>query len=103
MQLMTKPITDKAEVSIDFPDKFYHGSFGHLSRYDVSVDAQGVHIALDRPGEDHRHVSFHLHHRLFTGIVDSIAEEVADHDEIADEHRRGLKQAVSKLAAALGE
>ena len=98
---MSKPVIDKAEVSIDFPDKFYHGSFGRSSRYDVTVDEEGVHIALDREGEDRRHVGFHLHHHLFSGILESIAEEVVTKGALSDVHRRQLKDAVAVLAKAL--
>lgn len=98
---MSKPVIDKAEVSIDFPDKFYHGSFGRSSRYDVKVDDEGVHIALDRPGEEQRHVAFHLHHHLFSGILDSIAEDVAGKDDLSDLHRDRLEEAVANLAQAL--
>ena len=98
---MSQRIADKAEVSIDFPDKFYHGSFGHSSRYEVNVDEHGVHIALDRPGEEHRHVAFHLHHHLFSGILESIAEEITDKNGLPDMHREQLKDAATKLAHAL--
>ena len=98
---MAKPIIDKAEVSIDFPDKFYHGSFGRSSRYDVKVDDQGVHIALDRPGEEQRHVAFHLHHHLFSGVLESIAEEISDHNGVPDTNRDQLKDAATKLVRAL--
>ena len=98
---MAKPIIDKAEVSIDFPDKFYHGSFGRSSRYDVKVDDQGVHIALDRPGEEQRHVAFHLHHHLFSGVLESIAEEITDHNGVPDANRDRLKDAATKLVRAL--
>ena len=97
---MAKPIVDKAEVSIDFPDKFYHGSFGHSSRYEVNVDEQGVHIALDRPGEEQRHVAFHLHHLLFSGILDAVADALAGNKELSDLHRAQLKEAATKLARA---
>ena len=98
---MSKPVVDKAEVSIDFPDKFYHGAFGHSSRYSVKVDDVGVHVALDREGEDHRHVAFHLHHHLFAGILESIADEVASQGALSDMHRDQLKDAVAALAKAL--
>ena len=98
---MSKPVVDKAEVSIDFPDKFYHGSFGRSSRYDVRVDEEGVHIALDRAGEDHRHVGFHVHHHLFAGILESVAEEVESKGALSDMHRLQLKDAVASLAKAL--
>lgn len=98
---MSKPIVDKAEVSIDFPDKFYHGSFGRTSRFDVNVDDEGVHIVLDRPGEERRHVAFHLHHHLFSSMLDALAEEIASTGKMPTEHRKDLKDAVSKMARAL--
>lgn len=98
---MSKPIVDKAEVSIDFPDKFYHGSFGRTSRFDVNVDDEGVHIVLDRPGEERRHVAFHLHHHLFSSMLDALAEEIASTGKMPAEHRKDLKDAVSKMARAL--
>lgn len=32
------PIADKAEVSVDFPDKAYMGSFGRHSQFDAYAD-----------------------------------------------------------------
>lgn len=98
---MSKPVIDKAEVSIDFPDKFYHGSFGRSSRYDVTLDGEGVHIALDREGEDRRHVAFHLHHHLFCGILESIAEELTDKGRLSDVNRDQLGEAVAAIGKAL--
>ena len=51
-----KPITDKAEVAIDFPDKAYIGAFGRHSGFEVSADAEGVTLKLSRPGDDSRTV-----------------------------------------------
>src|SRR6056297_2290046 len=62
--MVSRPISDKAEVSIDFPEKFYHGSFGHQSRYEVTADDEGVHIYLVRGGPERRHVGFHVHYQL---------------------------------------
>ncbi len=98
---MSKPILDKAEVSIDFPDKFYHGSFSRSSRYDVEVDDTGVHISLDREGEEKRHVAFHLHHQLFASIVTTIAAAVSRRSALSSEDRDRLKKAADKLAKAL--
>jgi hypothetical protein len=53
-QLMSTPITDKAEVSIDFPEKFYMGSFGADSRFDVTTDKEGVHLHLERADDEKR-------------------------------------------------
>jgi len=62
LEAMSEPIPDKAQVSIDFPHKFYMGSFGRESRFDVTADEEGVHIHLDRPGDERRHVGFHVHY-----------------------------------------
>ena len=43
-------IADKAEVSVDFPDKAYIGYFGHHSQFDAYADAEIVAIKLERPG-----------------------------------------------------
>jgi hypothetical protein len=48
------PIADKAEVSVDFPDKVYIGSFGRHSQFDAYADTDSVAIRLVRPGEDRR-------------------------------------------------
>ncbi len=98
---MSKPILDKAEVSIDFPDKFYHGSFSRSSRYDVEVDAEGVHIALDRAEGEKRHVAFHLHHHLFSSILDAVAEAIATKNDLQELDRERLKEAANKLAKSL--
>ena len=48
------PISDKAEVSVDFADKAYIGYFGRHSQFDAYADADSVAIRLVRPGEDRR-------------------------------------------------
>ncbi len=98
---MPNPIIDKAEVSIDFPHKFYHGSFGRSSQYDVKVDENGVHIALDRTTGEKRHVSFHLHHYLFGDILNAVADEIAEGSELTGQHRERLREAATKLAQCL--
>jgi hypothetical protein len=39
---MTKPIPDKAEVALEYPDKFYVGTFDRTSRFDAHLDATGL-------------------------------------------------------------
>lgn len=97
---MSKPIVDKAEVSIDFPDKFYHGTFSRSSRYNVSLDDQGIHITLDREEGEKRHIAFHLQHHLFSDILTAIADQVAT-TKLSDIHHQQLGDAVKKLAEAL--
>ena len=93
---MSQPITDKAEVSIDFPDKFYHGSFGRSSRFGVKADEHGAEISLDRPGEQRRHVTFHLHYYLLADIIAALGPALA-HADILPQGREKLSAAVRKL------
>lgn len=97
---MSRRITDKAEVSIDFPDKFYLGSFAGESRFDVSADDNGVHIWLERPGDEHRKAGFHLHYFLLADIFEAMAEAVGGDVAIGADHRRDLATAARDLATA---
>lgn len=92
---MSTPITDKAEVSIDFPDKFYMGSFGRGSRFDVTADAEGIHLHLDRQDGEKRHVGFHVHYYLLADLLQAIADAVAEVDKLEPEHRARLKEATA--------
>ena len=59
---MTKrPIVDRAEVGIDFPDKSYLGSFTRHSAFEAAADHEGVTIRLIRPGTERRQADIHLH------------------------------------------
>jgi hypothetical protein len=35
---MTKPITDKAEIALKYPDKLYVGTFERTSRFEAHLD-----------------------------------------------------------------
>ena len=37
---MTKPIPDKAEVALEYPDKLYIGTFERTSRFDAHLEAR---------------------------------------------------------------
>lgn len=41
-----KPITDKAEISVDCPDKLYFGAFGRLSRFEAHAEPESMAIKL---------------------------------------------------------
>lgn len=100
---MTRPIGDKAEVSIDFPDKFYMGSFARESRYDVTADADGVHLWIERLGAERRKVGLHLHYYLLAGVLDAMADVVGPDVAIDKVQRRHLADAARRLAAAFAE
>ena len=46
---MTKPITDKAEVALEYPDKLYVGTFEWSSRFEAHLDPTGIALVLERP------------------------------------------------------
>ena len=48
---MTKPIPDKAEVALEYPDKLYIGTFERSSRFDAHLDKTGISLSLQLTGE----------------------------------------------------
>jgi hypothetical protein len=58
---MTKPIADKAEIALEYPDKLYVGTFERSSRFEASVDSTGIALILERPGADDIRKSIHMH------------------------------------------
>jgi hypothetical protein len=95
------PIADKAEVSVDFPDKAYIGSFSRHSQFDAYADADSVAIRLVRPGEDRREAVMHLHYGLLADILVELAGSLAARDPLDELHRIELSDAAKRLAAAL--
>jgi hypothetical protein len=95
------PITDKAEVTIDFPDKFYMGAFGRDCSFDAHADADGVMIRLVHPSGEKREAEMHLHHFLFASILEDLAKSLAAREPIDEVHRQPLLAAAKNLVAAL--
>lgn len=98
---MSKPISDRAEVGIDFPDKTFWGSFGRDSRYDAGIDPEGVHIALSRAHGEKRNVGFHIHYFLLADILNDIADGLEAGGQLDEVHREPLQAAATKLRHAL--
>ncbi len=98
---MSKPITDKAEVGIDFPDKAYHGSFGRGSRFDARADGDGAHIRLTRTDGERRDVGFHLHYYLLAEILEDIARDLDAAPPLDEPHRERMQEAATALRHAL--
>jgi hypothetical protein len=100
---MSKPIPDKAEIALEYPDKFYVGTFEHSSRFEAQLDPTGVALTLTRPGAEDVRKSVHMH--LSFGLVAAILQELAasignlPKDDVA--HREQLADAVARLHAAL--
>jgi hypothetical protein len=98
-----KPITDKAEVSIDFPDKAYMGSFGHDSRFEVKAGTDEASIKLVNSRlEEKRVIEFHVHYYLLADILAELAEGIAKHPEIEPGRHDSLAKAAAALHKALG-
>ena len=95
------PIADKAEVSVEFPDKAYIGSFGRNSQFDAYADADSVAIKLVRPGDDRREAVMHLHYGLLAEILAELARSLALRHTLDEPHRAELYAAAKELCAAL--
>jgi hypothetical protein len=65
---MTKPLPDKAEVPLEYPDKLYIGTFDRTSRFDAHLDATGLSLNLERTGASDTRKTVHLH--LNYGLLD---------------------------------
>ena len=68
---MTKPIPDKAEIALEYPDKLYVGTFERSSRFAAHLDPTGIALMLERPGPDdvHKSIHMHIHFGLFADIL----------------------------------
>ncbi len=98
---MKRPIADRAEVALDFPEKYYYGSFDRDSTFDVKADSHGVHIDLDRRTGERRHVGFHIHFYLLAGIIEALAQALSKRDIMTPSQRDALTRAVSQLDKSL--
>ena len=98
---MSKPITDKAEVSIDFPEKFYMGSFGRGSRFDVTADDEGVHLKMEHTVGEKRRVGFHVHYILLADLLTAIGEALSHNGSLDQERREALQDATQVITRSL--
>ena len=100
---MTKPITDKAEVALEYPDKLYVGTFERSSRFEAHLDPTGVALILEHPGADDVHKSIHMHINfgLFADILADLALSVGRVPKDDVMHRDQLIKAVAELHTAL--
>jgi len=100
---MAKPISDKAEIALEYPDKFYVGTFERSSRFEAHLDPTGIALILEHPGAEDVRKSIHMHINfgLFADILHELALTI---DRIAKDdvmHRDQLAQAADELHKAL--
>ncbi len=95
------PIQDKGEVSIDFPEKFYMGSFSRDSKFEALVENDGLLIKLFRDKGEKRKVQIHLHHHLLADILSEWALSLRKQSPMDQDHRETLLAALREAVAAL--
>ena len=99
---MTKPVSDKAQVTLEYPDKFYSGTFERSSRFGGPFDATGLLLLLEHPGSEDVRKSVHIHinYGLFSDILQESCLQVPNipKDEI---HLEQLRRAVSAFEQSL--
>jgi hypothetical protein len=100
---MTKPIPDKAEVALEYPDKLYIGTFERSSRFDAHLDATGISLMLERIGDVDTRKSVHMHinYELLAEILHDLAATVAAMPAQDVAHRETLAAAAGALHRAL--
>jgi len=100
---MTKPIPDKAEVALEYPDKLYIGTFERSSRFDAHLDETGISLSLERTGEAdiRKSIHMHFHYALFAEILQDLAKTVSKMPPADAEHRRMLRDGAKALYRAL--
>jgi hypothetical protein len=100
---MTKPIPDKAEVAIEFPDKLYIGTFERTARFDAHLDEVGISLSLHRKGPDNsqKSVHMHFHFALFAEMLNDLAKTAAAVPVQGLAHREALRDAAKALYLAL--
>jgi hypothetical protein len=100
---MTKPIPDKAEVAVEYPDKLYIGTFEQSARFDAHLDETGISLSLHRAGADdiRKSVRMHFHYGLFADILRDLAKTVNSLPARDIVHRATLRDAAQTLCSAL--
>jgi hypothetical protein len=100
-EAMTKPILDKAEVALEYPEKFYSGTFERSSRFEASFDARGLSLILERPGspDERKSVHIHLNYGLLADVLTQLAQTISEIPEDGP-NRDHLVRSVADLKRA---
>ena len=100
---MTKPIPDKAEVALEYPDKLYIGTFERTARFDAHLDEAGISLSLHRTGaaDVRKTIRMHFHCGLFAEILRDLAKTVASLPPSDVDHRDALRDPARALYLAL--
>src|ERR1700742_1492964 len=97
---MIRPILDKAEVALEYPDKFYSGTFERSSRFEAGFDSTGVVLVLERSGslDVRKSVHIHVHYGLFADVLEQLAASASQipSDTVSLDHLRRAASAMQK-------
>jgi hypothetical protein len=101
---MTKPIPDKAEVALEYPDKLYIGTFERTARFDAHLDQTGISLSLERRGgaDERKTICMHFHYGLFAEILRDLAKTASAVESGHMPHRDELREAAKELYEVLG-
>lgn len=102
---MAKPIPDKAEIALEYPNKFYMGTFERTARFDAHLDKAGVSLTLERSGDaaEKKAVRMHFHYSLFAEILQELAATASAMPRHDQAHREAVRDAARALFDALAE
>jgi len=100
---MRKPIPDKAEVAIEYPDKVYLGTFERSSRFDAHFEKNGIALSLysAATNDTRKTVQIHFHCALFAEILRELAKTATSLQKDDIVHREELREAAKSFYAAL--
>jgi hypothetical protein len=100
---MSKPIPDEAEVSLEYHDKLYIGTFEQAACFDAQLDEAGISLSLCRAGEagERKSVRMNFHYALFADILRDLAKTVSSMPTSDAVHRHALREGAKALYLAL--
>ena len=101
---VTKPIPDKAEIALEYPNKFYIGTFERTARFDAHLDKTGVSLTLERTGDaaEKKAVRMHFHYSLFAEILEELAETASAMPRHDKAHREAVRDARTRTRRRAG-
>jgi hypothetical protein len=100
---MRKPIPDKAEVAVEYPDKLYIGTFERSARFDAHFEKDAISLSLysAAASDTRKTVHMHFHCALFAEILRELAKTAPSLQKDDIVHRDELREAAKSFYEAL--
>lgn len=100
---MRKRIPAKAEVAVEYPDKFYIGTFEQTARFDAHFEQDAIALSLYGAGatDTRKTVHTHFHCALFAKILRELAKTAASLQKDDIVHREELRDAAKSFYESL--